>query len=71
MALAISFISEDKKTFVVAFDGKPSVGKVVEAIEHKMNENGVMSIVDWHIGFNVELDHEYGKELAERINKIY
>ena len=71
MALAISFISEQKNTFVVTFDGKPQINDIVDAIQDKMTKEGVMSIIDWHIGFNYVLSEDFGKELAERINKIY
>jgi|GEM_PF-4082444 len=70
MALAISFVSEEKNTFVVAFDGKPQISEVVETIKDKMNEEGVMSITDWHIGVNITLDHEYVKELTKAISRI-
>jgi hypothetical protein len=70
MALAISFVSEDKNTFVVAFDGKPQISEVVETIKDKMNEEGVMSITDWHIGVNIALDHEYVRELTKAISRI-
>jgi hypothetical protein len=70
MALAISFISEDKNTFVVAFDNKPQINEVVDAIKDKMSQEGVMSIVDWHVGLNYAVSEDFGKELINAINQI-
>jgi hypothetical protein len=70
MALAISFVSEQKNTFVVTFDGKPQINDIVDAIQDKMTQEGVMSIIDWHIGLNYALSEDFGKELINAINKI-
>lgn len=70
MALAISFVSEQKNTFVVTFDGKPQINDIVDAIQDKMTQEGVMSIIDWHIGLNYALSEDFDKELINAINKI-
>jgi len=70
MALAISFFSEDKNTFVVAFDNKPQINEVVDAIKDKMSQEGVMSIIDWHVGINYAVSDDFSKELTKAINQI-
>lgn len=70
MALAVSFVSEEKNTYVVAFDGQPKIDDVVDAIKDKMRQEGVMSIMEWCVGFNYSLDKDYGKNLLNAINQI-
>jgi hypothetical protein len=71
MALAISIISEEQNTYVIAFDGKPSIDEIVDGIKDKMFDEVIMSIIEWHIGFNYELGESFATELSKRINQIH
>jgi hypothetical protein len=70
MALAISFISEDTNLYVVAFDGKPKINDIVQEIEDKMRDEAIMSIREWEVGANFELDHYDMNELRKAIDSI-
>ena len=70
MALAVAIVSEDKNTYVVAFDGQPQISDVVDAIKDKMRQEGIMRITEWSVGFNYPLGEDYGKDLLKAINKI-
>ena len=70
MALAISIVSEEQNTYVVAFDGKPSISEIVEGVKDKITKEGIMFIRDWEIGSNFELNYYDATELRKAIDSI-
>jgi len=70
MALAISIISEEKNIYIIAFDNRPQINDIVDAIKEKISQEGIMSIADWHFGVNYPITNEFLKELTKAINEI-